>query len=142
MTDHELAQAIARWSRDCRTLLGVSQETVAKASGVSQAAVSRLEHGSAATMGIRVYARVARYYAARAARLGMTLTPLRLDDPSTAPAVTGLDATHATRSSCAPSRPARRRSGSRSGGWSSRWWRICRATTRRPCRRRWERRRQ
>lgn len=94
MTDHECATAIARWSRDCRVLLGVSQDAVAKACGLSQAAVSRLEHGGAATQGLRVYARVARYYAARAARLGMTLAPLRLDDPTTAPAVTGLDATH------------------------------------------------
>lgn len=45
MTDQECATAIARWSRDCRALLGVSQDAVGKALGVSQPTISRMFPG-------------------------------------------------------------------------------------------------
>lgn len=87
---------LASWVRECRLLLGVSQQTIARACGVSQGAMSRLESGRCLSIPLGTYLVVVAYFQAQAASVGMTLPPPSwLLDASLAFAVPELDATRA-----------------------------------------------
>lgn len=87
-------QRLARWSAQCRTALGLSQEKAATAAGISQGGVSRLESGKCLNIPLVSYLVLARYYTGVGLASGIELTDpaLLLRDPERI--AHGLDPTH------------------------------------------------